>query len=117
MFGVIGTANQNLSFGFVLIRAMYKYHRLEYYNHRWRTWAILVTTWLSAFCVFFLLAMGFYLTWCLAEVYERDTVAEAFRDDTNTGICARFILGYEYEIEGNSDKFKVGMTYFAVHFL
>ena len=73
MLGINIVANINLSQGFWLLLAMYRRHRLEFYNHRKRLIALLLTTFASLFLLFAFAVMGFYLTFCEAEISELHT--------------------------------------------
>jgi len=56
--------------GFNLLMNMYKFHRLEYYNHSTRKIAKLLTTFASGFILFFIVLTMFYIGYCNAEAYE-----------------------------------------------
>ena len=104
MLGLNVVMRYNFSQGFWLLQAMYRYHRLEFYQHRKRLIALLVTTFASLFLLFAFAIMGFYLTFCMAEINEihRGTaVDEAFSE---SGICSWYANGFYHVLIAETNK-------------
>ena len=106
MLGIQVVATVNLSQGFWLLLAMYRRHRLEFYNHRKRLIALLLTTFASLFLLFVFGVMGFYLTFCEAETLELhaeegDDNDQAFIGD---GICGWYVTGFENVLTSPENK-------------
>lgn len=70
LFNVLTHANYDLSRGYIMVKAMFKYHRLEYYNHRKAKIALLLTTYSSMMILFVLITNGFFTTFCMAAKLE-----------------------------------------------
>ena len=115
MLGINVVANSNLSQGFWLLLAMYRRHRLEFYNHRKRLIALLLTTSASLFLLFAFAIMGFYLTFCEAEINELHTNPD---DDTKLaftgkGICNWYTAGFENVLMSPESKKKISLMFFG----
>ena len=103
MLGLNVVMRFNFSQGVWLLMAMYRYHRFEFHNHYKRLIALLITTFFSLFLLFLFAVMGFYLTFCMAEINEIHTGAEqdAF---AAAGICSWYANGFYNVLESDNNK-------------
>ena len=93
---------------------MYRYHRLEFYNHRKRIIALLFTTSASLLLLFIFAVMGFYLTFCMAEISEMHVGEDgdkeaAFESD---GICGWYTDGFENVLLSDNSKQYLSLMFF-----
>lgn len=93
LLGILVAGQGHITQGFWLLVAMYRYHRLEYYNHRKRHIALVIATQVSLMILFLFGVSGFYLTFCNAEIEEmhKGSGGEDKHAFGDTGICFFFV--------------------------
>ena len=104
---------------------MYKYHRLEYYNHRKSKIALLLTTYVSIMILFGLIVCAFYTSICMAahEEWHKDSPeAAAFYDLDDkqlpqVGICTFYVGEWLREAESEYNKRNMSLIYFGMTLL
>ena len=63
-------SSHNLNQGFEFIKAMYKYQRLEYYNHRKAKITLIVSTYLSMVILLLGVMNAVFISYCMAAHEE-----------------------------------------------
>ena len=94
MLMIIALSNFNLTQGIALLKQMFRYHRLAYYDHRKALIALLLTTWISMFMQFAICLSGFWLAYCLAAEHEFNDEPENSAFLGEGGFCHAFIYGF-----------------------